>query len=405
MCKLQISKIVLIITITLALTANGIKLNPVKATSSTWKVPEDYPTIQAAINTATPGDTIMVANGTYNENLFVDKSVSIIGENPATTIIDGGRNGYVIHVVSSNVIISGLTVQNGKEEFPYSGIYLYNCASALIYNNILKNNYCGLELKKSNGSRIFSNVIVNNAYAGVYVHEGSSDNIFFENTVTNNCVGVWGDGSPLNTFYHNNFVENTNQTRPLPPMIFDNGVEGNFWSDYNGVDGNLDGIGDLEYVNAGDNYPLMGKFTNHTFQYDSQTFFLAIISNSTISDFQFDKLNQKIEFYVSGPNGTVGFCRLTAPTTIIQNRYVILMDYDSHPFIKNWTDGTYIFGYTTYVHTGISQKMTVSLTITPKNELPFYLILTVTVTALAVVGILVIIFSFYKRRKGIKRKG
>jgi parallel beta-helix repeat protein len=64
----------------------------VKAVSNTIIVPDDYPTITAAIGNATNGDTILVRSGTYegpiNSTIKIDKSVSIIGENNKDTIIN-----------------------------------------------------------------------------------------------------------------------------------------------------------------------------------------------------------------------------------------------------------------------------------------------------------------------------
>src|SRR3990167_2016782 len=68
--------------------------------AATRIVPDDYPTIQAAIDAASPGDTIIVRPGTYFENLTLNKSVVLTAEfyDPAdptrnTTIIDGGPSG------------------------------------------------------------------------------------------------------------------------------------------------------------------------------------------------------------------------------------------------------------------------------------------------------------------------
>ena len=51
-------------------------------------IPPDYQKIQQAINHANSGDTIFIHNGTYFENVVVNKSLSLIGENQNTTIID-----------------------------------------------------------------------------------------------------------------------------------------------------------------------------------------------------------------------------------------------------------------------------------------------------------------------------
>ena len=60
----------------------------VKAQSTTIVVPDNYPSIQDAINNANAGDTIYIKTGTYVENPVVNKSVSLIGENRDRTIID-----------------------------------------------------------------------------------------------------------------------------------------------------------------------------------------------------------------------------------------------------------------------------------------------------------------------------
>jgi hypothetical protein len=66
-----------------------------------------------------------------------------------------------------------------------------------------------------------------------------------------------------NTFCHNNFLENTKNVYLYVPgysNFWDNGTEGNYWSDYQGTDANQDGVGDTSYVidaNNIDHYPLM----------------------------------------------------------------------------------------------------------------------------------------------------
>ena len=59
-------------------------------------VPDDYPSIQDAVNAAHYGDMIIVRDGTYMENVVIDKSLKIRSENgPQSTIVQGIRWGGV----------------------------------------------------------------------------------------------------------------------------------------------------------------------------------------------------------------------------------------------------------------------------------------------------------------------
>jgi parallel beta-helix repeat protein len=96
----------------------------------------------------------------------------------------------------------------------------------------------------------------------------SESNIIVGNTISNSTsqgIVLWD--SPNNAIYHNNFVNNTlhfYDTGATPSLnAWDDGEEGNFWSDYNGTDANSDGIGDTPYrvdSNNQDGYPLMKRW-------------------------------------------------------------------------------------------------------------------------------------------------
>lgn len=78
----------------------------------TIRVKQAFVTIQEAINNADPGDTIQVPAGIYYEHVFVNKTVSLVGENRNTTIIDGSNSGTIIQVTSDGVSITGFKLQN-----------------------------------------------------------------------------------------------------------------------------------------------------------------------------------------------------------------------------------------------------------------------------------------------------
>jgi len=76
-------------------------------------VPDDYSTIQLAINAAVPGDTVYVRAGTYPEHVIISKPLTLQGEDRETTVIDGGGTGDVILINSHYVTVGGLNITDG----------------------------------------------------------------------------------------------------------------------------------------------------------------------------------------------------------------------------------------------------------------------------------------------------
>lgn len=161
-------------------------------------------------------------------------------------------------------------------------VVLANCTGILVQNLTLANQNQGILLAFTASSTVTNNLIANNTN-GIHLH-GASDNRFVNNHITGNSYAVYIGGATFsffgapptyvpssgNQFYRNNFVDN-NQTlydvggvyhvsNGPSENLWDDGKQGNFWSDYTGVDTNGDGIGDSRYVVYAkniDNYPLM----------------------------------------------------------------------------------------------------------------------------------------------------
>jgi len=117
---------------------------------STINVPANQPTIQAAINAANNGDTVLVAPGTYTENInFNGKAITVTSSGgPSVTIIDGNANGTVVIFANSetpNSVLNGFTIRNGLSQFSAptqgtgGGIHIFN-ASPTISGNVVTNN-------------------------------------------------------------------------------------------------------------------------------------------------------------------------------------------------------------------------------------------------------------------------
>jgi parallel beta-helix repeat protein len=196
-----------------------------------------------------------------------------------------------------------VTIRNVKVTGYRNCVFLENTASSLITNSILDNEFLsisvGVRLVSSHNNKVNENIITKNNLAiylcsnsssnsifrnvitanGLGIHIGGDNlgltdtvgNIITENNITNNDLGVYTEYCGINTIHHNNFINNTEQwddvgftpwpiTLPISISIWDDGREGNYWSDYTGTDNDGNGVGDTPYIlneNNQDNYPLM----------------------------------------------------------------------------------------------------------------------------------------------------
>ena len=171
-------------------------------------VPGDYATIQLGLNAASTGDTVLVASGTYTENIFwpLVSSIKLFSETGApSTVIDGGSTNTVIYfsgmaTYDTTTVMRGFTIRNGYGNPNGGGIYLTN-SSPKISNNIIENKsatedgggvYCS---DRSSPLIIGNNIRADSAgYGGGGICADSSSPVIIQNSIKDNGADYAGGG-------------------------------------------------------------------------------------------------------------------------------------------------------------------------------------------------------------------
>lgn len=172
-----------ILLCTMVVSATFVITAPVKAASSTITVPDDYPTIQQAVNAAAPSDTVFVRSGTYYEHVTIGKSLTLQGEDRDTTIIDGSGSGSVVYITANYVTISGLTVTNGEYGIHFIAnwrIHHVTIRDAIITSNDKRGIYAAHSYYPGAYHVIEDCIISNNGTFGLYAHQ-------FSKSIVRNC--------------------------------------------------------------------------------------------------------------------------------------------------------------------------------------------------------------------------
>ena len=220
------------------------------ASADTISVPANYPTIQQAIDNANVSDTIEVSSGTYNENIVVNKRLTLSGTgtpvidgqlkfdiNTVTlaanginftgiTVTGGGSSAAGIEITANDVEVRDCYVHDNEENGielssvtgtviqdnnisnnpDGTGIFLNTANENFILNNTLKNNNdYGLQLHASSSNIIEKNNVQTSGLNGMHIEEASNLNVFSENTIEGSVdgAGIWLTYSDSNVFQEN----------------------------------------------------------------------------------------------------------------------------------------------------------------------------------------------------------
>ena len=333
-----------------------------------------------------------LVNDIDDSNMVNNKPVYyLVNQHNRTVTSDAG---YVVLINCSNILVQNVDISSNRQ-----GIWVLSTTNSTIVGNRLAGNDYGILIENCTGLNITGNELVNNDYGlccsevyscevsrnniehnevtGIYLHESYSNNIsannvakseegiyvedgYYEeniderifnkivgNNITENTVGIEIVTFQLhNIVYYNNFINNTQHVRDnymgnSDTRAWDNGREGNYWSDHIGEDINNDGIAEMPYQISGttqaDPHPLVGMVSS----FSTSAGDVFLISNVTVEDFQYFEANHTILMSVSGE---AGFCRMVIPYTLMYpNDIAVTLDSGLTVVDPNYTvfdDGT-----------------------------------------------------------------
>jgi nitrous oxidase accessory protein NosD len=225
------------------------------------------------------GSNLTIAKNTLTgDDWSLTGSNQNLEENAINGTISTEGNNCIIY---DNNIIGDLIVQGSSNAITrnyYSMLHLKYGDSNTINGNSGELSLGNSDFSFSNNT-VSGNIIKGSSPWGIWIGSGGRNNIFYENHIADKGYTpyetevysgsgiVFGDNSGVavnNTFYHNVFINNTKNVKFNSDLVadgnfWDNGVEGNYWSDYNGTDADNDGLGDTPYIidtEDSDGYPL-----------------------------------------------------------------------------------------------------------------------------------------------------
>ncbi|MGZ4936375.1 MAG: right-handed parallel beta-helix repeat-containing protein [Halobacteriota archaeon] len=195
-----------------------------------------YRTISEAVKAANSGDTVLVAPGTYVENVIVDKPLTVVatGGAAATTVKSTASDKDVFALSGADITIQGFTITGGNYGVTFAkasncvltrcvvkgntyGVYLIGATVNLVSNNNVDNNGFGMYLDGSSGNKLVNNSAryekggggKASLSDGIYMHSSSANNVSRCDLSNNNNFGASLYDSRNNVFSSNTLSANT----------------------------------------------------------------------------------------------------------------------------------------------------------------------------------------------------
>jgi len=252
-------------------------------------VPDDYLTIQSAVNAASPGDTIIVRDGLYKEHVIVNKQLTIKSERGYANCVVNGEGSDVFALYADGIRIEGFTITGG-----WDGIYIRSNNNMIINNNISSNNRHGIYLGQSKNNSISNNNISSNNYCGICLYYSNENSISNNNISSNNRHGIYLGQSKNNSISNNNISSNNWNGIDLwdsnNNSISKNNISSNNWNGIFLLNSNENSISKnnissnnwygIYLLNSNNNIIYLNNFINNTYN-DAFSYGSTNIWNST----------------------------------------------------------------------------------------------------------------------------
>jgi parallel beta-helix repeat protein len=153
----------------------------------------DYTTIQDAVTASSDGETIEVKSGTYNEEVFVGRSVTLVTNEGA--VIDGGANNDAVKFSGSETVtLDGFTIRGGSDGYGLDG---YGTGNAVTLKN-LQLESTGITLRDSSGAHTIENVTVDGGFINLALAAGDwsvtdsrIDGSAYDGIIARDTTGSW----------------------------------------------------------------------------------------------------------------------------------------------------------------------------------------------------------------------